>query len=292
MRPGRWFPVPVRLHPVTIPMMLTAMWLGEGKRLAIMSGSILLHEMAHILVACMLKVQVIELELMPVGGAARMENLWRLRPGQMAAVALAGPACNLLLMIISAALCWWKIMNPWIAAALIEQNVMILCFNLLPALPLDGGRILCGVLEGRMSISGAARVCSWLSRGLAVGILLLSGYGLVCGHLNLTLPAAAVFLLTGAQREVRQATASEVACWAGRRHDLGREKVLPVRWLAVSGQTRAYEAALQMKPGYLHRFAVYDEKMHLLNVVEEGMVLKGMTEDNRLRMDRIGEIDE
>ena len=284
MKLGKLFSVPLRIHPVAVPMMLTAMWLGEGRRLAIMSGSIILHELSHILAARMMHVQVIELELMPVGGAARMENLWRLRPGQMAAVALAGPLCNVLLMVSAAALCWWGLLNPLPAAVLIEQNAMIVCFNLLPALPMDGGRILCGLLECRMSAAGAARVGMWMSWVLAACLAALTAYGFMKGHLNLTLPAAALFLVMSAQQERKQAAASVVAGWTGRKSNLEQEKVVPIRWMAVGENTMVREVVMEMKPGFVHRVAVYDDDMQLLDVIEESVLLEQMMQDNHRMM--------
>ena len=60
---------------------------------------VLLHEAGHMLMARLLRVRVVELELMPVGGAARLESVWGLRPAQLIATALAGPAVNLLLVV-------------------------------------------------------------------------------------------------------------------------------------------------------------------------------------------------
>ena len=109
----------------------------------------------HIAAARILHVRVYELELTPAGGAARIENLWRLRPGQAAAVALAGPAVNLMIILTAAALCWWEMMDAETGALLIEQNLIILLFNLLPALPMDGGRVLCGLMSRKISVSEA-----------------------------------------------------------------------------------------------------------------------------------------
>lgn len=284
MRLGRWFSIPVRVHPATIPMFLAAIWLGEGRRMAIMSGCILFHELAHILAAKMLRVEVVELELMPIGGAARLENLWRLRAGQMTTVALAGPMCNCLLTVMAAALCWWGVLDPCLTAALIEQNMMIVCFNLLPALPMDGGRILCGWLGRRMSAAGAARVGASLSYGLAACLLGLSIYGVMRRHLNITLPAAALFLLMSARQEKRQAIVSMVDGMTGRLNRFDKEKTLPLRWIAVRDETMAYEAAMQLKPGFIHLLAVYDDEMKLHSVIEERELLTQLPKDSRRKM--------
>ena len=64
----------VRLNPLTLPMLLIACWLGGGREAATLTACVLLHEAGHMLMARLLRVRVVELELMPVGGAARLES--------------------------------------------------------------------------------------------------------------------------------------------------------------------------------------------------------------------------
>ena len=135
-----------------------------------------------------------------------------------------------------------------------------------------------------MSAAGAARIGVRVSLMLAVGLVILSGYGLSRGHLNITLPAAALFLVMSAQREKRQALSAVIAGWSGCVNDLAREKTLPVRWLAVGEDTKVYEAVMQLKPGFVHRIAVYDNDMRILDVVEERALIGQMMEDHSRMM--------
>lgn len=284
MRLGRWFGVPVRVNPVTLPMMALAFWLGEGRRLGMMLISILLHEFSHIAAARLLHVRVLELELMPAGGAARLENLWRLRPGQTTAVALAGPLCNLLLMTLSAALCWWGILPPDWAAALIEQNAVIFLFNLLPALPMDGGRVLCGLLSRRLSRSAAARVGAWTARGMAAILLAVAMIGFLRGHMNITLPIAAVFLLMCGGREQRQAEGAALESMMGRAEEMEEEVVLPVRWLAAGLDTPVRDVAVRMKPRYMHMIALYDDQLRLVGILSEAALTGALIDGGEERV--------
>ncbi len=287
MRLGSLFGVPVRLNPLSLPMIALAVWIGEGKRMAIMAASILIHELTHIAAARILRVRVHELELTPAGGAARLENLWSLRPGQAAAVALAGPAANLMIMVTAAAMCWWNMMDAAFAAVLMEQNLIICLFNLMPALPMDGGRVLCGLLSRRMSTAGAARVGTAVSMMLAAALAALSVYGLIRGRLNITLPVAAVFLIMSAGRERRQAGYSLIESITGKGRELDQEGVLPVRWIAVRGDLPVREAAVRMKPRQMHLIAVYDDAMHLKRVISEEALTASLLADEEKKMDEI-----
>lgn len=288
MRLGSLFGIPLKLSPLSLPMMALAVWLGEGDRLSVMMGSILLHEFAHVAAAKALRIRVLELELMPVGGAARMENLWRLRPGQAALVALAGPACNLLLM--AAAVCMGR--KGWLDAAwavrAAEQNAVILAFNLLPALPMDGGRVLCGLIGRRMSPSAAAKVGAGVSCGVAAALLVLSVYGLRRRRLNITLPMAALFLMLSAGREMRQAEGAAVESMADRAFEMEEEGLLPVRWLAAREETQARQAAARLRPRYMHMIAVFDRAMKPVGVVSEEALLDALIRDGDVKMGELG----
>ena len=89
-----------------------------------------------------------------------------MRPGVLCLVALCGPLTNGLLACLSAALGWWGALPGEIVCLAVFTNLCLMAFNLLPALPLDGGRILCALLPpaaregramGRAAGAGAGR---------------------------------------------------------------------------------------------------------------------------------------
>lgn len=284
MKMGRLFGIPVRIHPLALPMIALAVWLGEGRHLVVMTGSILLHELAHVGMARLLHVRVVEMELMPAGGAARLEDIWRLRPGQLTAVALAGPACSFVMMMFSAALCWWELLPPALAASMIEQNAVILAFNLLPALPMDGGRVLCGLLSRRLTAADAARIGVRTAQGIAVGLAALSVFSVLNGRLNVTIPIAAAFLFMSGRRELNRARISSVESLTDRARELESEGMLPVRWLAAGEETPVREMVARLKPRQVHLIAVYDDSLALTGVVSEEALIRSVLSDGDEKM--------
>ena len=79
------------LPALLLVIVLAALVLGADARLGIALVSLMAHELSHVAMALALKVRVSEIELMPMGGAARVEGVWRLRGAQVALIALAGP---------------------------------------------------------------------------------------------------------------------------------------------------------------------------------------------------------
>lgn len=141
---------------------------------AIAFGSVLLHELGHAIVARMLRVRVTGIELGFLGGAAKMVDMPR-TPNHEIAIAAAGPAVSLALGGIGFGL-GALLASPFVAT-IGWINVVLAGFNLIPALPMDGGRILRAALAKKMSFVRATDVSVQVARVVAVlfGVWALAG---------------------------------------------------------------------------------------------------------------------
>jgi Zn-dependent protease len=169
-------------------------------------GSVLIHELGHALAARLYGVEVEEITLWFLGGLASFRSLPR-APGAEAVVAVAGPVTSMLLGIV-AAIALRLELGPepllLVSAYLASANVFLALFNLLPALPLDGGRILRSLLALRMPQLRATRIAAAVSRVLAV---LLGVAGFV--SVNIVLLAVAFFVYGAVRSETRTAMLEE-----------------------------------------------------------------------------------
>lgn len=134
-------------------------------------ASVLLHELAHAYVARRFKIRTLDIIMYFLGGVARLERQPGLREDLI--IAAAGPAANLLL---AAAFHFLHSANPTVAHLhdLCQANLLLAFFNLLPALPLDGGRILRSLLSFRMPELRAARLTSIAGQGIALSLAAFS----------------------------------------------------------------------------------------------------------------------
>lgn len=196
------FGVAFRLPLLTLAMPVLAARLGLQGELGAVMLALGLHELAHILAARAAGVRITEIQLLPFGGSARMENPYQLPPGRVIAVAAAGPAANLLAAFIWGFLAHRGLVTAAYASAFIQPNLILFLFNLLPALPLDGGRILFALLQRPLGEIRALSVGLWLGRLLTASLLCtaLAG-GIRSGSWNLTLMLAAVFIIASARDE-------------------------------------------------------------------------------------------
>jgi Zn-dependent protease len=158
--------------------------------------SILLHEFAHCAVALQNGVGVRSITLMMLGGVSRMEK--DVRPDREAWMAFAGPLSSFGIALA----CYGLSLVPFpdeVRVALLVLamvNAVLGIFNLLPAFPMDGGRVLRGLLTGPLGPDRATRVASTVGKVMAVGFGL---YGL--GTFNVFLVFIAAFVYMGAAGE-------------------------------------------------------------------------------------------
>ena len=157
-------------------------WLVAGVAALLLSASLLLHELAHALVARRLGMRVHGIAVFALGGVTEIGDE-RITAGRELAVALAGPAMSIALAV-AASLAWWLGVGPQaLAAHLALANWALTLFNLLPGHPLDGGRALKAViwfltgeeLPASRAAARAARGIGLVLVALGVGHALLSG---------------------------------------------------------------------------------------------------------------------
>ena len=215
--------IDVRIHAT---FLLLLAWLGlgyyeSGGLGAVVAGlgfilllfaCVVLHEFGHALAARAYGIHTPDITLLPIGGVARLERMPE-KPSQELVVAMAGPAVNVVIAF-GLYIVLGKFFDLGDLASVEDQrgnlltkllaiNVMLVVFNLIPAFPMDGGRILRALLATRIKHARATRIAAGIGQALAVllGILGLLG--------NPLLLFIAVFVFFGAQQEAAYATLKE-----------------------------------------------------------------------------------
>jgi Zn-dependent protease len=173
---------------------------------------VLLHELGHSVAALGYGIPVKDITLLPIGGVARLERMPE-KPQQELVVALAGPLVNvilagLLLPLILAVLVtqqttfsWSLLTQPGLLGLLFflfTANVSLTVFNLLPAFPLDGGRVLRAILGFFTNFQRATEIAATVGRILAVGLGLIA---IFTGQTMLALVAIFIFFVGGQEAQ-------------------------------------------------------------------------------------------
>ena len=181
----------VEVSPGFLLLLGVLFWLDEG--VGLLPWGLLacaIHEVGHIVASAVWGGHVRGLSLTVVGAELRIDYDAPLSYGQDSLVALAGPGANLMFGMLALSLDWK------LAAAV---SLTIGAFNLLPIPPLDGGRVVYGLLAVRLDTDWAERLMTALS-GCLVGVLAGVGAMAAVHYGNATLLLTALWLLAGVLR--------------------------------------------------------------------------------------------
>jgi len=205
------FGVPIRFHFTFLLLLVFLIFVGVGGKqsgattaiyVIALFGSVLLHEICHAAVARLYGLRTREIVMFPIGGVSRLESQPKAK--QEPLIALAGPAANLIIGVALLAtqhdfLPLEKLTVPT-DANLLERialgNLLLGVFNLLPAYPMDGGRILRSLIALRKPEDEATQIAASAGRFLAIAMGL---FGLLSQ--NFVLIFVAMFVYLGAAQE-------------------------------------------------------------------------------------------
>lgn len=213
--------IDIRVH-ITFPLILIWAAFQFGTLFGSLSGALFgvvaisllfilvtLHELGHSFAARMYDVPVKQIVLSPIGGVAQLKRMPD-KPMQEMVIAIAGPAVNILMAFVIAAVgiayglnltsltTSFSVSESATVAALISyiflSNLFLAVFNLIPAFPMDGGRILRALLAMRLEYARATNIAATIGRIVAI---LLGIYGLLNGGLFMIFIAFFIFMAAG-----------------------------------------------------------------------------------------------
>ena len=212
---GKILGIPVRVHWTMLFLVMLLSWGGGLVGLAasllslvLLFASIVAHELAHALAARRYGIVTTEIQLLPLGGVAKLAG----EPAngtQEVVIALAGPAMSLTLAGLAAIGAAVTVPVPPLHGALIalaSANLMLGLFNLLPAFPMDGGRVLRGLLRKRSGMLNATRTAAKVARWIAVPMALA---GVALGSLSLVLVAGFVWITARSEERLVEGAAAQ-----------------------------------------------------------------------------------
>lgn len=235
---------------------------------------VVLHELGHVLAARRYGVRTPDITLLPIGGVARMERIPE-RPGQELVIALAGPAVNVLIaallyFVLGAlpTLASTKVQIPVtdMLARLASVNWFLVLFNLIPAFPMDGGRVLRALLAYRMGFGRATQVAASVGQGVAFLLGLLGLFG------NPLLLFIALFVYLGAAAEAHSVQMREIA------RGLLVADAAVTRFESLSPLSRVADAVQALIRTAQHEFPVVDDAGKLRGVVTRDAMIRALME--------------
>src|SRR5881396_1042044 len=227
-------------------------------------GCVLLHEFGHALAARAFGIHTPDITLLPIGGVARLQRMPD-QPWQELVVAIAGPLVNVVIAVVLIFVLGRHaqfehleyLQRPGVEmlAKLASVNISLVLFNLIPAFPMDGGRVLRSLLAMAMSYSRATQVAAWIGQALAFV------FGFVGVFANPMLIFIAFFIFLGAQQEAAVAQMKDIAL------NLPVSEAMVTHLLTLPARATLDEAAEALLRTSQHEYPVLDSAGRVLGVL-------------------------
>lgn len=300
-----WLGIPVFLHWTFGLIFLYILWHANGEGLGAVETSwltglfmslffcVLLHEYGHAIAARRYGVKTRDIVLMPIGGVARLERMPE-KPFQEFVVAIAGPAVNVVIAVVLFVLLGLLVegelleifayalredigyelvtesgyfVSPFehFAIKLAFTNVALVIFNMIPAFPMDGGRVFRALLSMWLGRARATRIAAWLGQAIA---LLLVGLGIWSSDFMLSI--LGIFVIYAARAE-NDNVQTESLLSRFKAKDVVRPHYTRLRandWMLSAIET--------LRHGLERHFLVFDVNDRLVGMIEEEDIVRAM----------------
>ncbi|MFA5863856.1 MAG: site-2 protease family protein [Phycisphaerae bacterium] len=277
------FGIPIRIH---VTFLVLLFWIGTkpaglaGMTLILsIFFCVILHELGHSLVARKYGIVVDSITLLPIGGVASMKSLPQSARAELL-MAMAGPgvsvAVGIILMLTARYL-----YGPWIWQAFIPDNYdlpllaelavinfFLAAFNLIPAFPMDGGRVLRAILWSRKGFMRATVIAAKIGQILAVGCFLLAMM-----YSNTMLVLIAIFIYFGAEAE------GKAAVWVDKFSVLTVGQTMQTNLKTIQPDATVKETALLMANTGQDNFPVVDNTHQPAGVLTRQELLLAIREE-------------
>ena len=276
MKIGRFLGINIYLNPFFLALLGLFFVAGIMDKGLIAFGVVLVHEFAHSIAAKKLGVPVADVELLPFGGVTRMGGDMPVSPVKEIYIAAAGPVANLFLFLGGLALKNNGIWDDSLGPFFLQSNIIIAAFNILPALPLDGGRVYRAYLSGKIGVKNATYRAAGLGQVWAVIIVLAGAAGLALGWTGLDVLITGLFLFYAATRERTAAPFLFMRQMMHKKDDLAEEGVMPALGLVVREDATLGEVVRLFRPKRFHFVAVFSREMKLKCVLPENRIIDGL----------------
>lgn len=265
----------LHIHVTAAIMPVFMLMAGLAAEYAAAFFSMLLHELSHVFAAriCGVKAGSVSVTILgfsavlPDGGCSRLEKLL---------ICLAGPAFNLALFAVSLLLGRLVPGDPYFLRLLSASNLFFALMNLLPALPLDGGRLVLMLLAGNIGMLAAGRVMRGLAAAVSAIIVIAGGYQLYSSPYNASLIIIGLYIMLATMTGRAEGALMNMRQILYRRSRLLRKGIYPARDLVVVKSTRLGDLLKSMDFDRFHIIYVLDDSLRIAGVFTESEIIDAL----------------
>ena len=274
----------IKIHPTFIGLLVICALFGLLLKAVIIFSLVILHELAHILTARAYGIKVISIELYPYGGTAVMEDSFEGKRKEEAAIAFAGPAFNLVLLFFIQTLRWEGLISGEWAVEFIKLNFWLAIFNLLPILPLDGGRIIRALLAGSFGFVKTTKTLAVIGKWVGGGFFILGFLMQAMGYYiyePLMFVILGIFIWIGSNKELANARIVFLKQLCRKKEQLLTKGFMPSTCFTVSRSAPIGKITDEFRTDRYSLVNVLGSKDRIEKTLSETEVVQGMLEYGR-----------
>lgn len=269
MRVGRVMGVRLSVNNLLLALLGVCWYAGFLVEALIVFAFLLLHEATHAAVALSYGMVPEEIEMLPFGGISRLRGLMELHPEAEAAIAVVGPVNSLLVAGVAKLLVDYGVVHGGLSELVIASNLTIGLFNLLPLLPLDGGRVARSLMARRNGFVTATRMAASISMTVSAVAVAASGTAWYLGYPGAFPMVAFAFTGIGAWKEARGAHVALIRYMAGKREEIASQGMLPVDLLLVRDDLPIRAVMRRIAPRRYHVFLLTTDGLDVTRQLTE-----------------------
>lgn len=275
MRLAKIAGIDFKLNLLFLLLGLIYVLLGLGKEILLISASVLVHEIAHIMTAFNFGIKVSEVELLPFGGQAKIDDFMGLEPEKEIYMSLAGPLISLSL----AGAAFWLLTvigQQWELFARI--NLFLGCFNLLPALPLDGGRVLRAAWSKKMGYRRATARAANAGKICAVAIAVIGIYLTYTRLVGANLIIIGIILYWAANREKKLLAYTFMRFLVNKKNELSKYGYMNSQQIIAQPHTLIKDILGNSRPAYYLTVLIIDDDGTIIGMRTEAELIECLLE--------------
>lgn len=269
--------VNIKLNLTLLPLLIMTYFSGYIYEFMIIFFILLIHEIGHLIIALINKVKVKEINIFHFGAIIKFEYNLGIDPIKEIVISIAGPMSNLILLILS-----YILVNIFpdsqFINVFIEINILLFIINILPILPLDGGRVLRGILYMRGGLKFAIKYINNISK-ISITLLLFIGLFFTKDIFEvIILVLLVIYLLKAAKDEKEMAAYILTQSITRKKIVLRNNRIMKSHFLIATEDAKLKSILNIILPHRYNIIFVIDKNGHFLGRITEESFFNGIIE--------------
>ncbi len=264
----------VRISKLFLPYIILLLILGFKGEIIIAFGLVFIHELMHYLTARSLGFSGFDIEILPIGAVLKVKDLDEATPKEDIIISLSGPLLNLMLAAIFYFL--FMLFNRPYLNLIYRSNLAIGIFNLIPAFPLDGGRVLRDILSIKTIYRKANEISVRISMILGTVFMFIYFVSVVGNRSNFNLGLISIFIIISSIKEKERVVYLIMGYIIKKKYRFLKRGYIENRSISIFYKKDLLSALGMVDKNKYNIFTVLDEDMRDLEVLYEEEIIQAI----------------